>query len=130
MIVKGTKQLGSFKRGVNLYIPKRKTSAAPSGIVVASTASVLVDGFALYKQSSTLYFGDVSEGIEDCGFDQTRYYGNRGKLEFSGGSWSYEYGPYNGCLNTWDFSTYTNPSANANFIPTTGWSSPITITAA
>ena len=29
MIVKGTKQLGNFKRGVNLYIPKRKTNAPP-----------------------------------------------------------------------------------------------------
>ena len=29
MIVKGTKQLRNFKKGINLYIPKRKTSAAP-----------------------------------------------------------------------------------------------------
>ena len=43
MIVKGTKQLGNFKRGVNLYIPKRR-SAAPSGIPVASTASVVIAG--------------------------------------------------------------------------------------
>ena len=46
MIVKGTKQLGNFKRGVNLYVPKRKTSAAPSGIPVASTASVVVANIA------------------------------------------------------------------------------------
>lgn len=45
MIVKGTKQLGNFKRGVYLYIPKRKTTAAPSGIEVATTASVTVAGF-------------------------------------------------------------------------------------
>ena len=106
------------------------SAAAPSGIPVASTNTVHVDGFTLSKQSSTLYFGDVVEGIEDCGNDQTRDFGNRGELEFSGSSWSYKYGPYNGCLETWDFSTYTNPSANANFIPTTGWSPALTITAA
>lgn len=44
MIVKGTKQLGNFKRGVNLYIPKRRSAAAPSGIPVASTASVVIAG--------------------------------------------------------------------------------------
>ena len=104
--------------------------AAPSGIPVASTENVLVDGFTLSKVSSTFYLGDVIEGTEDCGNDQTRDYGNRGQLEFSGGSWSYKYGPYNGCLNTWDFSTYTNPSTDANYIPTSGWSPSITITAA
>ena len=29
MIVKSTKQLGNFKRGINLYIPTRRSSAAP-----------------------------------------------------------------------------------------------------
>ena len=130
MIVKGTKQLGSFKRGVNLYIPKRRSAAAPSGIPVASTANVLVDGFALSKQSGTLYIGQVvTEGGRDCGGNPDYAdVGFRGELEFTGGSWSYKYGEF-GCFG-WDLYIYTNPSTNANFIPTSGWSPSITITAA
>jgi hypothetical protein len=104
--------------------------AAPSGLPVASTDSVYADGFVLFKQSPTLYSGQIIYDYEDCGNDQTRDYGELGQLEFSGGSWLYKYGPYNGCAETWDFSTYTNPSTNANFIPTTGWSPSLTITAA
>jgi hypothetical protein len=103
-------------------------SSAPSGIPVASTASVLVNGFALSKQSSTLYRGEVVTGNEDCGgnpdYADT---GFRGELEFTGGSWRYMYGDF-GCFG-YQPSTYTNPSTNANLIPTTGWSPSITITA-
>jgi hypothetical protein len=45
MIVKKTKQLGSFKRGINLYVPRRRSSSAPSGIPVASTASVTIANY-------------------------------------------------------------------------------------
>lgn len=44
MIVKKTKQLGSFKRGINLYVPKKIVSAPPSGIVVATTNAVNISG--------------------------------------------------------------------------------------
>jgi hypothetical protein len=37
MIVKRTKQLGNFKKGINLYVPRR-----PSGIPVATTNSVSI----------------------------------------------------------------------------------------
>ena len=37
MIVKGTKQLGNFKRGINLYVPKRRSAAAPSASVTAGS---------------------------------------------------------------------------------------------
>jgi hypothetical protein len=41
MIVKKTKQLGNFKRGINLYLPKKRiVSAAPSAIPVATTTIV------------------------------------------------------------------------------------------
>jgi len=106
-----------------------QTLAVPSGIPVASTNSISVNGFALSKQSSILFLGEVVIGYEDCGNDQTRDYGNKGRLEFSGGSWSYKYGPFSLCLETWDFTTYTNPSTNANLIPITGWSPSRTITA-
>ena len=35
MIVKGAKQLGNFKRGVNLYVPKKRTSASPAPITTS-----------------------------------------------------------------------------------------------
>lgn len=45
MIVKGTKQLGNFKRGINIYVPKRiSTPLAPSGIPL-STQAILLGGF-------------------------------------------------------------------------------------
>jgi hypothetical protein len=45
MIVKKTKQLGNFKKGINLYVPKKRI-VSPSGIPVASTASVIVASVA------------------------------------------------------------------------------------
>jgi len=45
MIVKKTKQLGNFKKGINLYVPRRRSSSAPSGIPVASTASVTIANY-------------------------------------------------------------------------------------
>lgn len=45
MILKDTKQLGNFRRGINLYVPKKRiVSAAPSGIPVATPSSVIVAG--------------------------------------------------------------------------------------
>lgn len=101
-----------------------------AGIPVASTNLIYVDGFDLFKQSPTLYSNFTIDGVEDCGGDQTRDYGYQGQLEFFDGSWLYKYGPYNGCSETWNFSTYTNSSTNSNFIPTSGWSPSITITPA
>lgn len=45
MIVKGTKQLGSFKRGINIYVPKRKsaTPPVPAVIPVATTNAILLN---------------------------------------------------------------------------------------
>jgi hypothetical protein len=39
MIVKKTKQFGNFKKGINLYIPKKSTSASP-----AVTTNICVNG--------------------------------------------------------------------------------------
>ena len=39
MIVKGTKQLGNFKRGVNLYVPKKRTVVLRVVISGAGTAT-------------------------------------------------------------------------------------------
>ena len=40
MIVKKTRQLGNFKRGINLYIPKRRSAAAPLGLPASFTMVV------------------------------------------------------------------------------------------
>jgi len=42
MIVKKTKQLGNFKRGINLYVPKKRSE--PSGIPVVSTNAIVLSG--------------------------------------------------------------------------------------
>jgi len=63
MIVKKTKQLGNFKKGINLYVPRRRiVSAAPTGIPVATTNNIIVSnssqvGGSYFKQSSTSYMG-------------------------------------------------------------------------
>lgn len=41
MIVKKSKQLGNFKRGINLYVPKRKSFR---GIIVATTNAIILSG--------------------------------------------------------------------------------------
>ena len=108
MIVKGTKQLGSFKRGVNLYIPKRKTSAAPSGIVAATAGNLIID------------FGFFS--------GETYTKNNNILWTFSFGDGEYQRLQWNSFTpNTWTLDTNngdilaTNPSTNSAIIPTTGW---------
>ena len=111
MIVKGTKQLGNFKRGVNLYIPKKRiVSAAPSGIPV-STQTIIVTNAGAFDAT---YTNVVPNIVWDDGGDLA--------LELS---------------VTWrlrdndDGSELNNVSSDANYIPTTGWTengSPIAIT--
>ena len=112
MIVKGTKQLGNFKRGVNLYVPKRRSAAAPSGIP-ASTQIIIVTGSNdfdnTYIKSGTVWYASDRE------------------IALVSGFWRIRNSETNQELN--------NPSSDANYIPTTGWTengSPyaITITAA
>ena len=67
MIVKGTKQLGNFKRGINIYVPKRiSTPPAPSGIPTATANSIILQSgdsvFGLngaeFPRQHDWYFGD------------------------------------------------------------------------
>ena len=157
MIVKGTKQLGNFKRGVNLYIPKRR-SAAPSGIPVASTASVVISGNAtfngtavkkvvpeqcfgdpvfggkLYVDSGVVYAYGLSENagkvlIPPQALITDTY--ETGKLSTPSATWRLVDTAYDGGEDTYYIiSTVNNSSTDANYIPTSGWSPSITITAA
>jgi len=47
MIVKKTKQLGNFKRGINLYIPKKKISAAAPTTLPLGTPTLYFSGISL-----------------------------------------------------------------------------------
>ena len=156
MIVKGTKQLGNFKRGVNLYIPKR------SGIPVASTNTIIINGQQYIKTPNNLNI-TLSEYIFDWGYADVYIPLNSKVFVLSptvgifgnGTSYFYDQGyaylvPPNTNINnvtdtfwtirSWYFdidnnqmviySTNTNPSTNPNFIPTSDWSPAITITAA
>jgi hypothetical protein len=68
MIVKGTKQLGSFKRGVNIYVPKKKVivPAAPSGIVAATAGNLIItfadQSFITYNKFSNSNWAYFNEG--------------------------------------------------------------------
>jgi len=74
MIIKGTKQLGSFKRGINIYVPKKKIviPPAPSGIPVASTERVNVTlppviGFPATSTQLVGYYSAI--GVRDYWVD-------------------------------------------------------------
>ncbi len=124
MIIKGTRQLGSFKRGINLYVPKRRiTSAAPSGIVAATAGNLIISfgyfsGETYTKNNNTLWTFSFGEGE----YQRLQWNG------FTPNTWTLD-------ANNGDFVA-TNPSTNSLIIPTTGWtytigSGPaITITAA
>jgi len=153
MIVKKTKQLGNFKRGINLYVPRR-SSSAPSGLPVASTASVNIaevpwiyyspftkktsgyefpsTGYSLLITSGTIYVNNQENGDITLVAPNTSF-----SVVDEGNTYPFL------TTSTWviiNFSdddgtptylnTVTNPSTNSNSIPTTGWSPSITITAA
>ena len=117
MIVKGTKQLGNFKKGINLYIPKRR-SAAPSGIPVGSTNLINVQ-YTAYNRTfsliSNVYGYSVSYGPEDEYEDRVGF--DIGVL----GRWEHQV--QNGLVSF-------NPSSDPETLPTSGWTPSITITAA
>lgn len=114
MIVKKTKQLGNFRRGINLYIPTGRTSAPiiPQGINVATTSAFVAEFY------ETFYNLIGSNG----------YFTKNSSSEFSLDGTNNRYLSYGGNWYVWDFSgknpqeIYQNTSAtNPLFIPETGW---------
>ncbi|NBR62575.1 MAG: hypothetical protein EBT86_13300 [Actinobacteria bacterium] len=108
--------------------------AAPSGIPVAGTNSIIVNGETYTKGGYGIFYeiyrgelGDEYFGCtSDCGSSSIR-----DVIVYSDGSWKKE----NGWLNGSHYAGYTvvantNPSADPTIIPTSGWSPSITITAA
>ena len=156
MILKDTKQLGNFKRGINLYIPKRKTSAAaPSGLPVASTPSIVVVGSGgvssgTYDAQGNEVFAAAFDGVTFLAgsppfYSKTQAGGNADLYFFLGPNASlldFEASTYYSNGSSWQImrlfdnegttlvSVGTNPSTNADYIPTTGWDPALTITSA
>jgi hypothetical protein len=146
MIVKKTKQLGNFKKGTNLYVPKKRiVPAVPSGIVVATTNTInVVDNFyinqtiALAKVSSTEYrtTSYTYTFEEEVYCEDTQEYVSVDIYKISvikeSGSWFYRYyGLYNCDTNIeYDINQANVVEVTNGIIPTTGWSSNLTITAA
>ena len=60
MIVKGTKQLGNFKRGINLYVPKKRTVVLRVVIfgagTVTSNGEYVWDGGSVGWENKPAYF--------------------------------------------------------------------------
>ena len=103
MIVKGTKQLGSFKRGINLYVPKRKTSAAPSGIPTATTNTVNITVQGGINDNFNKNNPDIWYDVE---FNAA--------LQFYNSQWEVRYQD-----TVYTFNTL--PNQTVNYIPLTGW---------
>jgi hypothetical protein len=133
MIVKKTKQLGNFKKGINLYVPKKRiVSAAPSGIPVASTNDIIISNIP------DAYGNANSGGSVTCGKYNTSNYHNPSfnngfegtmSIDFSNNQWVlyltyFDQGEF--------YSSFPSYSAGiSSIIPIVGWSPiAITITAA
>jgi len=133
--------------------------AAPSGIPVASTASVVISGNAtfngtaikkvnpqqcfgdpvsggkLYVDSGVVYAYGASENLGKVLIPPqaliTDFFGDPDKLNTPSATWRLVDASYDGAEDTYlILSTVNNASTDANYIPTTGWSPSITITAA
>jgi hypothetical protein len=125
MRVKGTKQLGSFTRGINLYIPKKAI------VSQARTYLYKATGVGLSPDINNLRFYD--SGLTNSGqpvyYDETDTY----KLYYSGFPWlisliaggSSNFAKFSG-VGPPDFSTI-RPEGNYN--GASGWSGTVTISA-
>ena len=137
-------------------IPKVGGGAAPSGIPVASTASVVFSNaggfngtYAKKIPSETVLISVGEDAFMSAGVSYARAVGNDGYVLLRPNS-TIQHSIYGTILGTpyanwvaiffyfdsedtgqyYYETTFTNPSTDATTIPTTGWSSAITITAA
>jgi hypothetical protein len=127
MIVKKTKQLGNFKKGINLYVPRRSSASRVPTTLPISTPTLYFSG---------LTFASDYGGGNSFAF-RNPYQINSPSLEWRGQNYedffsnlSYsvvynEWGLYVGCYNS-DDGQPTNIQcarnlANGAAIPLTGW---------
>ena len=142
-------------------VRKVKGGAAPSGIPVASTASVVISGNATFngtavkKVNPQQCFGDpvfggklyVDTGVVYAYGASENYgkilippqaliiddpiFGTPDQLGTPSGTWRLVAASYDGEYGNYNIDSITNnASTDANYIPTSGWSPAITITAA
>jgi hypothetical protein len=93
MIVKKTKQLGNFKKGINLYVPRKRISATPTTLPL-STPNLYFSGLTFYNPYS------VGVTYYDINFQNPytrnsnelwrggRYAYVQDQLNYVGGSWN------------------------------------------
>jgi hypothetical protein len=136
MIVKKTKQLGNFKRGINLYVPRRRSSSAPSGINVATTNAIVLSGITgVYSDLNGTYTksgdptsvtaGGVDGEATGAVFFNSAYIGGN---KYGAAIW---YGPILfGSGNGWQITWYNDnrfrlgsiESADTTTVPVSGYS--------
>jgi hypothetical protein len=130
MIVKTTKQLGNFKRGINLYIPRR-SSGTPSNIPLSTTNIVITyngETRELEKINDTFWYNPIGGKNDSSACEITRF-----ALQYVNSRW--EFSTYFNMLDEGNCSTggfeliSTNAGASSS-IPVSGWSTSITITTA
>ena len=124
MIIKRTKQLGNFKRGINLYIPKR-ISSAPVGIPVASTNTIILNNALAFYQSSLGQAYFISNQQYFGKINSTTYNDGGSNYILFSDHWIWRWDNNDNSYELIDMTNSTNP----NFIPT-DWGNGITITAA
>jgi len=125
MIVKKTKQLGNFKKGINLYVPRRRISAAPTTIALGTPLLYLsgltfpsVDGQWSYPSIQNPYYWEVAVN------GWLSQYGNGSILWDSYATWFievqgfYETGDENGGYTSRTAARITAPSSA---LPLYGW---------
>ena len=136
----------------------KSSGAAPSGIPVASTASVVISGNATFNGTAVKKvvpeqcFGDLVFGAKlfvDSGvvyaYDLSQNYGkilippqalitnlfDTGLLSTPSATWRLVAASYDGEIDAYNIDSITNNSStDATIIPTSGWSPSITITPA
>ena len=118
----------SLGLGVQSVRKIKSGGAAPSGIPVASTSNILIT----FPSQGLLLEPYSRIAITDAAYDPTIYSDYKPVLRFN----FYDATP----VNTWSFVEgdgeggwiyrSTNPSTNGAYIPTSGWTASITITAA
>ena len=121
-----------IKKNTTFKIP-RTGSGAPSGIPVAGTNSIIVNG-ETYTKGYGIFYEIERQGVGDEIFGCTNDCGSNSvqdAIVYRDGSWNFEVNWLNGGFyGGYSYVSSTNPSTNPNFIPTAGWSPNITITAA
>jgi hypothetical protein len=152
MIVKKTKQLGNFKKGINLYVPKKRiVPAVPSGIPVASTNQIVVTNAGFFNGTYTRRSAGA-ELISFVGFLEGTGYSYSKTINqtentvligpqmtvggYGNSAWIINFGYADESNVTWDTAgVIFNASTDITTIPTSEWTAdgapfPITITAA